>query len=79
MILKQAKEYFELGVITGFSAVRDPLQDRCWMLVIEGKEGRSWTLQTATKIDKSYASLDSLMGEVENLSLIHISEPTRPY
>lgn len=68
MILKQAKEYYELGVITGFSAVRDPLVDSQWMLVIEGKEGRSWTLQTALKVEKSYVSLDTLMGEVENIA-----------
>lgn len=68
MILKQAKEYFELGVITGFSAVRDPLSIDGWLLVIEGKEGRSWTLQTALKTEKSYASLDTLMGEVENIA-----------
>lgn len=68
MILKQAKEYFELGVVTGFHAVRDPLVQGQWLLVIEGKEGRSWTLQTATKTAKSYASLDTLMGEVENIA-----------
>jgi hypothetical protein len=68
MILKQAKEYFDLGVITGFSAVRDPLASAQWLLVIEGKEGRSWTLQTALKAEKSYASLDTLMGEVENIA-----------
>ena len=68
MILKQAKEYFELGIITGFSAVRDPLAVDGWMLVIEGKEGRSWTLQTALKTDKTYASLDTLMGEIESIA-----------
>lgn len=68
MLIKQAKEYFELGVVVGFHAVRDPLAAGCWMLVVEGKEGRSWTVQTSLKVEKSYSSLDTLMHEVENIA-----------
>lgn len=67
MKLKQAKEYFELGVITSVHAVRD-IEPGRWLLCIEGKEGRSWTLETALGKPKSYASLDTLMGEVEEIA-----------
>ncbi|QBC45987.1 hypothetical protein [Iodobacter fluviatilis] len=67
MKIKQAKEYFELGVIVGFYAIRDPLKVGYWLLVIEGKEERSWTLQTAKNEAKSFASLDTLVGEIEEI------------
>lgn len=77
MKIKQAKEYYELGVITGFDAVRDPLKPGNWLLAISGKEGRSWTLQTAHTGDKSFAKMDTLIGEVEDItgrvSSLHIS------
>ena len=68
MKLKQAKEYFHLGVLTGFDAVRDPLSGGSWMLVVSGKEGRTWTLQTALGEDKSFSSLDTLIGQVEDIT-----------
>lgn len=67
MNIKQAKEYFELGIIRGFESVRDPLSTG-WMLVIVGKEGRSWTLETAKGEEKVFSSLDTLMGEVEKIA-----------
>ena len=75
MKIKQAKEYFDLGVLTGFAAVRDPMTTG-WLLAIEGKEGRSWTLKTALGSVKSFASLDTLVGEIEGItgrvSTLHI-------
>lgn len=77
MKIKQAREYFELGVITGFDAVRDPLKPGNWLLVISGKEGRSWTLNTAKNEERSFASLDTLIGDIEDItgrvSSLHIA------
>lgn len=67
MKVKQAKEYFDLGVITALHVVRDMEPGR-WLLCIEGKEGRSWTLETALGKPKSFASLDTLAGEVEEIT-----------
>ncbi len=68
MKLKEAKEHFDLGVITGFHAVRDPLESAQWLLVIEGQEERNWTLQTEANQAKSYASLETLIGEIESIA-----------
>lgn len=76
MKIATAKEYFELGVLTGFDAVRDPLTTG-WLLSISGKDGRCWTLQTALGVAKVYATLDSLVTEVGRItgqvSSLHIS------
>lgn len=68
MKIKQAKEYYELDVLTGFSAIRDPLSKGGWLLVIEGKDGRSWTAQTSVGDPKSYARLDTLVSDIEAIS-----------
>lgn len=68
MQIKKAKEYFELGAITGFHAVRDPVQPGNWILSITGKEHRDWTLQTAKNETKSFSSMDSLIKEVERIA-----------
>jgi hypothetical protein len=68
MKLKQAKEYFDLGVLTGFDAVRDPLRPGSWLLSISGKDGRNWTLQTALGHERSFSSLDTLIGQVEDIT-----------
>jgi len=68
MQIKQAKEYFELGVVVGFHAVRDPLASSNWLMVIEGKQGNSWTLQTKLGKEKSFSSLDTLMGQIEDIA-----------
>jgi len=67
MKIKQAKEYFELGVITGFSAIKD-IEPGGWLLVVEGKDERSWTLQTALGQPKVFSSLDTLVGEIEKIA-----------
>jgi len=65
MNLKQAKEYFDDGVIAGFTAVRDPLAVDCWNLIIIAKSGRSWTFQTALGEVRAFSKLDTLVGQVE--------------
>lgn len=66
MKIKQAKEYYELGVLTAFHAVQD-IEPGKWVLAIEGKEGRSWTLETALGKTKVFSSLDTLAGEVAEI------------
>ena len=68
MKIKQAKEYYELDVLTDFDAIRDPLNEGNWLLVIGGKNGRSWTAQTSVGETKSYARLDTLISDIETIS-----------
>lgn len=68
MKIKQAKEYFEDGMITGFDAVRDSMVPGGWLLVIEGKQGRSWTFATALGEPRSFSKLDTLIGQVESIT-----------
>ena len=68
MKIKEVKEYFELGVITGFDAMRDPHVSESWILSISGKEGRSWVLETAKGHIKLFSSLDTLAGEIESIT-----------
>ena len=68
MKIKQAKEYYEDGMITGFDAVRDPMVSGCWLLVIVGHNGKSWTLQNAFGEPRSLAKLDTLVGQVEAIT-----------
>lgn len=66
MKIKQLKEYYELGILTGFNVIKDPIQPG-WLMVIEGKDDRSWTLETALGKPKSFASLDTLAAELESV------------
>lgn len=68
MKIKQAKEYYDLDVLTGFDAIKDPDNAGHWLLVISGKEGRSWTAQTSLGAVKSYARLDTLVSDIETIS-----------
>lgn len=68
MQLKQAKEYFELGVITGFEVVRLAMGGDAWTLIIQGKEGRTWMLETQLGKTKQFASLDTLVGQVQEIT-----------
>jgi len=67
MQLKKAKEYYELGIISEFSAVKNEKRPGYWLLSIKGKEDRTWTLKTARNEEKDYSSLDSLVNEVERI------------
>lgn len=77
MKLKQAKEYYEDGMITGFDAVRDPMVSGGWLLAISGKNGKSWTFQTALGEPRSFSKLDTLVGQIETItgrvSSLHVS------
>lgn len=67
MNIKQAKEYFEIGAITSFHILRDPMGSG-WLLVVETLAGKSSTLQTALNKDKVFSSLDTLHGEIESIA-----------
>lgn len=67
MNIKQAKEYFDLGVITRFHVVRDIGPNR-WLICIEGKEGRSWTLATTKGQPKSFASMDTVVHDLTEIT-----------
>lgn len=77
MKIKQAKEYFDDGMISGFDAVRDPLSVDGWILVISGKNDRSWTFQTALGGARCFSKLETLVNQVEaitgRVSSLHIS------
>lgn len=68
MKIKQAKEYFDDGMITGFAAVRDPLVAGGWLLSISGKNGKCWTLDTALGEQRSFAKIETLISQVEAIS-----------
>lgn len=65
--IKQAKEYFELGVITRFYVVRDMTPNR-WLICIEGQQGRSWTLSTSKGTPKSFASFDTVIHDLTEIA-----------
>jgi len=67
MNIKKAREYFELGVIQSFEVFRAPMTTG-WLIQIVGKEGQTWVIQTALGVDKIYASLDTLVGEIQNIT-----------
>jgi hypothetical protein len=66
MNIKQAREYYDLNVLTGFEILRDPMT-KGWLLMVIGKEDRSWTLETALGKPKVYSSIDSIVTEVERI------------
>lgn len=65
---QQAKEYFDLGIIVQFFILRDPMVPGHWMVAIEGKEGRSWSLHTALSQVKSFASVDTAVKQIEQIT-----------
>lgn len=67
--IKQAREYYDLGIITNFHLVRDPLHAGGWMIHIEGKSGASWTLQTARGDVRSFATLDAAARVIEETGM----------
>jgi hypothetical protein len=68
MNVKQAKEYYDLGIISTLHIVRDPMSTG-WLLVVETNQvGKSFTLQTALNKDKVFSSLDTVHGEIEHIT-----------
>ena len=76
MKIKQAQDYYDDGVITGFDAVRDPLTSG-WLLSISGKGGKCWTLETALNEQRVFSKLETLIGQIEaitgRVSSLHVS------
>mgnify|MGYP003580275435 CR=1 FL=1 len=71
MQIGQLKEYFGLGVVTGFAAQRQPMGDG-WVLLVKGTESRSWHLVTALGKVRVFAKLDTLIGQVDEIAgLVH--------
>jgi hypothetical protein len=68
MQLKQAKEYFSLGIITGFEISRVAMRGDAWTLIVSGKEGRTWMLETQLGKTREFASLDTAAGVVEDIA-----------
>lgn len=68
MKIWQAKEYFADGMITGFTAIRDPLAPDFWNLQIHGRGGKTWIFQTALNENRSFAKIDTLVGTVADIS-----------
>lgn len=67
MQIKEAKDYFELGVITGFTITPRPM-GKGYYLGIQGKEGKHWVLETKLGEVKVFASLDTLVGQVRDIT-----------
>lgn len=67
MKLNQAKEYYDFDVLTGFDAVSDPITGG-WLLVVHGKNDKSWTIQTALGQDKVYSNFDSVNSEINRIT-----------
>lgn len=67
MQISQAKEYFELGVVTSVVASPYPM-GKGWLLTFEGKEGKRWILETKLGKPKVFASMDTLVGQVEQIT-----------
>lgn len=67
MQIGQAKDYFELGVVTGFFASREPM-GKGWIMGIWGKEGKHWVLETKLGKVKAFSSLDTLVGQVQEIT-----------
>jgi hypothetical protein len=72
MDLKTAREYYDLGVLTGFDIVRAPMSASLWLLQINGKDGRAWLLKVSNPanrgVDKVYTTLDSALAEIERIT-----------
>lgn len=67
MQISQAKEYFELGVVTKIVVSPVPM-GKGWLLTFEGREGKRWVLETKLGKPKVFASLDTLVGQVEQVT-----------
>lgn len=68
MNIKQARDYFSVGVVRGFRAVRSPMKNsRSWNLIITTVAG-DFYLDTARAGEKTFLSMDTLIGEVEKIT-----------
>ena len=67
MKLQQAKDFYELGVITSINALEAPYP-LGWKLSFLIKDGRRMMLETALGREKTFASFDTLIGEVQEIT-----------
>jgi hypothetical protein len=67
MQIGQAKQFFEVGVVTGFFASREPM-GKGWIMGIWGKEGKHWLLETKLGKVKAFSSLDTLVGQIQEIT-----------
>lgn len=65
--IQQAREYYQLGVISGFHVVREILEEDGWNVCIEGTSGTFWYLHTARGVMRRFASLDSAVKAIEEV------------
>ena len=69
MKLKQAKEYFDLGVIHGLRAYQEPMGNG-WLLVVDVRSSGGVSgevIETALGVPRVFASLDTLYGQIRNI------------
>lgn len=67
MNIKQAKEYFSLGLIKSFKVVRVPMVESSWMISLDGKMGVV-SLETAVHSVKNYSCVDSALNDIERIA-----------
>lgn len=68
MDMQKARDFFEVGAIVSFGAVRNPM-GKGWLLSVKGKGmNDTWTLMTALGKPKVFSSLDTLVGQVEQIT-----------
>jgi hypothetical protein len=63
----EAKQHYHAGELKGFRAIRDS-EPGCWLLVIEGLDGQTWTLESMLGTQRSFMSMDTLVSEVESIT-----------
>mgnify|MGYP003375598741 CR=1 FL=1 len=68
MDIKQAKEYFHLGVISKIHVLPDALDSSAWTICLEGTNDQYWILNTALGKIKSYKSLDTAADEIRSIT-----------
>jgi hypothetical protein len=66
--LGEAKKFFELGAIVGFNITRAPLHAGKWVIGLQGKEFRHWTVATKGREVKIYSSLETAVGQLEQIA-----------
>jgi len=67
MELREVKQAYELGAIKSFRAERAPLGKGWWLCFLGDKVDQSWWLETAQKQIRVFATLDTLVGIVEQV------------
>lgn len=67
MKIAQAKDYFDVGLITGFDIIRDPLalgRPGAWLLSLNGKGGKSWMFNTSRDEIRSFRTFEAVIQTI---------------